>query len=1152
MRRRRGGASSRDDEFKRNNSRYSRENSPLERQLFDPRSDNPIQFNRAPPPSSSQVRSIREDSDVRQQTDDTNSKRQTRTLWTGDDEKVSKTPPRIMERKTKTNNNRIVTVTKKTETKPAPVTEDELNKRKLKTLISSIHSIETSISKVTEASRQSTCFAPQQPKETSRYQEKEQKETIITDQDILEAEKIWREKMSLHLLLGSKYLEVLKLDPEYAEKKGLESLCWKRAIYSLVGQFRNALKNASTLLQETKKKKKLPIFNNELDDLELTPIISDEEEEGPGLEMKAKLAKMTLSLFLEFLDSADDFYQQLSVFLKSIDAANDLEEMEIYLAQWRRTKAYKWFSCINLRGDIARYRWNYIPDKKDILACSWTKQDAFEVAWKRYFLGVWLMPAKGNLYFNLSLLLIPEDNKSNTQGYGFHKLYFCVRSLMVRRNGFLNAREGIITLFESNRCWLNKYLETPSKPLNKKGANINLKKAAVTTPNDISVAPALFIRLHGMLFTKIGLDEFAKTKRIFFETLFPKRLRRELNENSNNGSQPAVKSVYRLSNSSQFWLEIIVLCLSSIYTYDYSNSKLGKIISNNKTRLFSGIDEQQQQKEQDLLEDMKNNILFINGIDLTCQIAVEIFQAYLDTFDLKVPELPELPHITLELKENASFLFEKDANKEEQEAQPIEQESNHLSELIYIEVLLHWMVMNGVCIQTQEQPSSLWEDLIGDIDYDLVFKGNNRHTLSQERKSNISPAFWPLLLEFLTKLLLELPDNIKYEMINHHFLDNEDENEVKNEEDVSRSEWLFSKDIFTLVDSKPELPEEQQLRGLGWVDETHGRLLKLGFKQSSAEDKATATTDDNTLRRKLKILNYGFILVKNLENVLHYDAVHETFTVSKDLEEKLVLNHQKQSSAIAKNLAEQEEVLYGDIEMTDTISAMDDDVLLSNDTDYSVDDDEDDDIMTQLKKRREQLQSMIVINEKEQQAGYHRLPARVKERKARLDYLRQHILPGKTVLVLDTNCFIGHIDLVTKLVNSAKWSIVVPLVVITELDGLRSSTQTLGSAAQEAIELIESVLAKKQRQNHSLRVQTSHNNFMTDISIRSEQFIFGETDKNLDDLVLSACLWWISQSHDKNTVPVCLVTGDRNLSVKARARDVQVAPVSAIMQLTPK
>lgn len=74
---------------------------------------------------------------------------------------------------------------------------------------------------------------------------------------------------------------------------------------------------------------------------------------------------------------------------------------------------------------------------------------------------------------------------------------------------------------------------------------------------------------------------------------------------------------------------------------------------------------------------------------------------------------------------------------------------------------------------------------------------------------------------------------------------------------------------------------------------------------------------------------------------------------------------------------------------------------------------------------------------------------------------------------------------------------------------------------------------------------------MYDISIRSEQFIFSETDKNLDDLVLSACLWWVKQPERGTGASVCLVTGDRNLSVKARARDVEVVPVSGIMRLTP-
>lgn len=247
-----------------------------------------------------------------------------------------------------------------------------------------------------------------------------------------------------------------------------------------------------------------------------------------------------------------------------------------------------------------------------------------------------------------------------------------------------------------------------------------------------------------------------------------------------------------------------------------------------------------------------------------------------------------------------------------------------------------------------------------------------------------------------------------------------------------------------------------------------------------------------------------------------------------------------------------------------TIAEMDDDVLLSSETEFDDQQNEGDDIMTQLKKRREQLQSIVASAEQEERFGYRRLPARAKEREIRLNYLRECIISGKTILVLDTNCFIGHIDHVQKLLQSKKWSVIVPLVVVTELDGLRTNPHRLGTVAQQGIELLECTLAaakksSKSSGSNSLRIQTSHNNFMYDISIRSEQFVFGETDKNLDDLILSSCLWWISQqAKDKNendddkTVPVCLVTGDRNLSVKARARDVEVVPVSAITLLTPK
>lgn len=309
-----------------------------------------------------------------------------------------------------------------------------------------------------------------------------------------------------------------------------------------------------------------------------------------------------------------------------------------------------------------------------------------------------------------------------------------------------------------------------------------------------------------------------------------------------------------------------------------------------------------------------------------------------------------------------------------------------------------------------------------------------------------------------------------------------------------------------------------------------------------------------------------------MSHVFCYDPVLEIFVVNKGLEEEIDM-HQEEDDHVQSPISNVSQGTESDENneppLAPTIEAMDDAVLFSNEND-SVDEDGDDDMLTQLKKRREQLQAMLTTTSGTN-TNHRRALGRLKEREARLNRLRERVIPGQTVIVLDTNCFIGHIDHVQRLIQSNKWSIVIPLVgkltciheqemdsyhilciVVTELDGLRSNTPPLGEIAGEALKFIETTLATKQRSNTHLRIQTSHNNFMHDISIRSEQFVFGETDKNLDDLVLSACLWWARDSEKDDHARVCLVTGDRNLSVKARARDIDVMSVSAIMQLTPK
>lgn len=168
-----------------------------------------------------------------------------------------------------------------------------------------------------------------------------------------------------------------------------------------------------------------------------------------------------------------------------------------------------------------------------------------------------------------------------------------------------------------------------------------------------------------------------------------------------------------------------------------------------------------------------------------------------------------------------------------------------------------------------------------------------------------------------------------------------------------------------------------------------------------------------------------------MDDILYYDPVEEMFTISRSVEERAFTLEQEKLSEQVKEL--KTDHLYDDEEIpapeTTTIAEMDDDVLLSNETEFSDEKNEGDDIMTQLKKRREQLQSIVASAEQEERFGYRRLPAlRAKEREARLNYLRERIIPGKTILVLDTNCFIGHLDLVKRLFAAKKWSFIVPLV----------------------------------------------------------------------------------------------------------------------------
>ena len=157
-------------------------------------------------------------------------------------------------------------------------------------------------------------------------------------------------------------------------------------------------------------------------------------------------------------------------------------------------------------------------------------------------------------------------------------------------------------------------------------------------------------------------------------------------------------------------------------------------------------------------------------------------------------------------------------------------------------------------------------------------------------------------------------------------------------------------------------------------------------------------------------------------------------------------------------------------------------------------------------------------------------------------------VPGYTTLVIDTNILLSSLSMFSSLVESLKWTIIIPLPVIMELDGLSLNASPLGEAASDASKYIDTHLRSHQ---NSLKVQTSKGNYLTNLSFRSEQVEFSVDDqsweRSMDDLILRAAVWqsehWVDHSallkssdngvgagaaEANNASKVTLVSFDRN------------------------
>ncbi|KAH9853995.1 hypothetical protein C2E23DRAFT_727275 [Lenzites betulinus] len=234
-----------------------------------------------------------------------------------------------------------------------------------------------------------------------------------------------------------------------------------------------------------------------------------------------------------------------------------------------------------------------------------------------------------------------------------------------------------------------------------------------------------------------------------------------------------------------------------------------------------------------------------------------------------------------------------------------------------------------------------------------------------------------------------------------------------------------------------------------------------------------------------------------------------------------------------------------DVDDVEGVPADDD---LSDAEEYEEDSEE----IRRLKARRRYLESLLASGQRDNGSSPSR-PRGSPARKPAAPRQSQRMTAGYTVLVVDTNILLSSLTEFSSLVENGRWTIVVPLPVVMELDGQSNNATPLGEAATAALNYITSHVRSH---STSLKVQTSRGNYLSNLNVRTEyvDFSSGGQARNMDDLILRAALWqdehWVDRSallkgdapkDTANAAKVALLSFDRMLRLKARSRQLYAA-----------
>jgi len=336
----------------------------------------------------------------------------------------------------------------------------------------------------------------------------------------------------------------------------------------------------------------------------------------------------------------------------------------------------------------------------------------------------------------------------------------------------------------------------------------------------------------------------------------------------------------------------------------------------------------------------------------------------------------------------------------------------------------------------------------------------------------------------------------------------------------------------------PPLPEDWCMRGMEWVGR---RVFERGYWKSGEETKAEmdvlSPVDDSEegtdgkiedddedglekrsgvkcdlVRRWVRIVRCAVTISDSVEGFRWVEGSRE-WRVEGVLKDKV-----QEWKEEERKEREEEERRRTRRWVEDAMDIDDEEESISEESEDDPEDDPEE--IRDLKARRRYLKTLLQNSQHPHQPQRRRRHA-PKATASPDSHLS--IIPGYTILVFDTNILLSSLALFSSLIESHRWTVVIPLPVITELDGLASpngNQPQLAEAAQAALVYVSTHLRSHAL---SLKVQTSRGNYLTSLSIRTEDldFAFGgegaeNKGRNMDDLILKAAIWqdehWVDRS----------------------------------------